>query len=191
MQPYPVERGRLSFLHMLRETLLEKLRRSRSFGDLASLRPRPKSSLEVYVSVRLGPYPPNLAVCVCVSPTSLTWWRLLCWCGNIWIGPAPHCRAAEGNICLVANFNCISFFALKFVLTASLHYLNYSLWDQSCRSVWKVKVQNPANLSNICMFSGRFEFLSFKSLQSWWGIEQIAILFIVVSIKNDFWLKCH
>ncbi|XP_078810713.1 rho family-interacting cell polarization regulator 2 isoform X3 [Oryzias latipes] len=48
MQPYPVERGRLSFLHMLRETLLEKLRRSRSFGDLASLRPRPKSSLEVY-----------------------------------------------------------------------------------------------------------------------------------------------
>ncbi|KAM9824330.1 rho family-interacting cell polarization regulator 2 [Neosynchiropus ocellatus] len=47
-RPYPVERQRLSFLHMLRETLLEKLRRSRSFGDLASLRPRPKSSLEVY-----------------------------------------------------------------------------------------------------------------------------------------------
>uniref|UniRef100_A0A3Q2DQS3 Rho family-interacting cell polarization regulator 2 n=1 Tax=Cyprinodon variegatus TaxID=28743 RepID=A0A3Q2DQS3_CYPVA len=47
-QPYPVERQRLSFLHMLRETLLEKLRRSRSFGDLASLRPRPRSSLEVY-----------------------------------------------------------------------------------------------------------------------------------------------
>uniref|UniRef100_A0AAQ5X0Y6 Rho family-interacting cell polarization regulator 2 n=1 Tax=Amphiprion ocellaris TaxID=80972 RepID=A0AAQ5X0Y6_AMPOC len=47
-QPYPVERQRLSFLHMLRDTLLEKLRRSRSFGDLASLRPRPKSSLEVY-----------------------------------------------------------------------------------------------------------------------------------------------
>uniref|UniRef100_A0AAQ5XFD3 Rho family-interacting cell polarization regulator 2 n=1 Tax=Amphiprion ocellaris TaxID=80972 RepID=A0AAQ5XFD3_AMPOC len=41
-------RQRLSFLHMLRDTLLEKLRRSRSFGDLASLRPRPKSSLEVY-----------------------------------------------------------------------------------------------------------------------------------------------
>ncbi|XP_070777941.1 rho family-interacting cell polarization regulator 2 [Enoplosus armatus] len=47
-RPYPVERQRLSFLHMLRDTLLEKLRRSRSFGDLASLRPRPKSSLEVY-----------------------------------------------------------------------------------------------------------------------------------------------
>uniref|UniRef100_A0A3B3WLU7 Rho family-interacting cell polarization regulator 2 n=1 Tax=Poecilia mexicana TaxID=48701 RepID=A0A3B3WLU7_9TELE len=46
--PYPVERQRLSFLQMLRETLLEKLRRSRSFGDLASLRPRPRSSLEVY-----------------------------------------------------------------------------------------------------------------------------------------------
>ncbi|KAM7373202.1 hypothetical protein PAMP_008074 [Pampus punctatissimus] len=47
-RPFPVERQRLSFLHMLRDTLLEKLRRSRSFGDLASLRPRPKSSLEVY-----------------------------------------------------------------------------------------------------------------------------------------------
>ncbi|XP_058474769.1 rho family-interacting cell polarization regulator 2 isoform X2 [Solea solea] len=47
-RPKPVERQRLSFLHMLRDTLLEKLRRSRSFGDLASLRPRPKSSLEVY-----------------------------------------------------------------------------------------------------------------------------------------------
>ncbi|KAM3857902.1 rho family-interacting cell polarization regulator 2 [Diretmus argenteus] len=47
-RPYPVERQRLSFLQMLRDTLLEKLRRSRSFGDLASLRPRPKSSLEVY-----------------------------------------------------------------------------------------------------------------------------------------------
>ncbi|KAM4539851.1 rho family-interacting cell polarization regulator 2 isoform 1-T1 [Odontesthes bonariensis] len=47
-QPHPVERQRLSFLHMLRDALLEKLRRSRSFGDLASLRPRPKSSLEVY-----------------------------------------------------------------------------------------------------------------------------------------------
>ncbi|CAG5884674.1 unnamed protein product [Menidia menidia] len=46
--PHPVERQRLSFLHMLRDALLEKLRRSRSFGDLASLRPRPKSSLEVY-----------------------------------------------------------------------------------------------------------------------------------------------
>ncbi|XP_017279210.1 rho family-interacting cell polarization regulator 2 isoform X1 [Kryptolebias marmoratus] len=50
-QPYPVERQRLSFLQMLRETLLEKLRRSRSFGDLASLRPRPKSSLEVYATL--------------------------------------------------------------------------------------------------------------------------------------------
>lgn len=56
-RPYPVERQRLSFLHMLRDTLLEKLRRSRSFGDLASLRPRPKSSLEVYVSVLRPPLP--------------------------------------------------------------------------------------------------------------------------------------
>nr|XP_057902300.1 rho family-interacting cell polarization regulator 2 isoform X2 [Doryrhamphus excisus] len=47
-QPYPVERQRLSFLQVLRDTLLEKLRRTRSFGDLASFRPRPKSSLEVY-----------------------------------------------------------------------------------------------------------------------------------------------
>ncbi|XP_061912558.1 rho family-interacting cell polarization regulator 2 isoform X1 [Entelurus aequoreus] len=47
-RPYPVERQRLSFLHMIRDALLEKLRRTRSFGDLASLRPRPKSSLEVY-----------------------------------------------------------------------------------------------------------------------------------------------
>uniref|UniRef100_A0A9J7Z465 Rho family-interacting cell polarization regulator 2 n=1 Tax=Cyprinus carpio carpio TaxID=630221 RepID=A0A9J7Z465_CYPCA len=44
------EGQRLSFLHTLRETLLEKLRRSRSFGDLAALRPRSRSSLEVYVS---------------------------------------------------------------------------------------------------------------------------------------------
>ncbi|XP_071230204.1 rho family-interacting cell polarization regulator 2-like isoform X2 [Salvelinus alpinus] len=41
---------RLSFLHGLRNSLLEKLRRSRSFGDLVSLRPRPKSSLEGYVT---------------------------------------------------------------------------------------------------------------------------------------------
>lgn len=54
-RPYPVERQRLSFLHMLRDVLLEKLSRSRSFGDLASLRPRPKSSLEVYVSVLCPP----------------------------------------------------------------------------------------------------------------------------------------
>ncbi|XP_046690374.1 rho family-interacting cell polarization regulator 2 isoform X2 [Silurus meridionalis] len=40
--------GHFSFLHTLRDTLLEKLRRSRSFGDLAALRPRPRSSLEVY-----------------------------------------------------------------------------------------------------------------------------------------------
>ncbi|KAJ3609564.1 hypothetical protein NHX12_024084 [Muraenolepis orangiensis] len=47
-RPHPAEPQRLSFLHALRDSLLEKLRRSRSFGDLASLRPRPKSSLEVY-----------------------------------------------------------------------------------------------------------------------------------------------
>ncbi|XP_054620359.1 rho family-interacting cell polarization regulator 2 isoform X4 [Dunckerocampus dactyliophorus] len=47
-QPYPVERQRLSFLHVLRDALLKKLRRTRSFGDLALVRPRPKSSLEVY-----------------------------------------------------------------------------------------------------------------------------------------------
>uniref|UniRef100_A0A4W4G348 Rho family-interacting cell polarization regulator 2 n=1 Tax=Electrophorus electricus TaxID=8005 RepID=A0A4W4G348_ELEEL len=40
--------GHLSFLHTLRDTLLEKLRRSHSFGDLAALRPRPRSSLEFY-----------------------------------------------------------------------------------------------------------------------------------------------
>lgn len=49
-QPRRWEGQRLSFLHTLRETLLEKLRRSRSFGDLAALRPRSRSSLEVYVS---------------------------------------------------------------------------------------------------------------------------------------------
>ncbi|KAK7138843.1 hypothetical protein R3I93_016069 [Phoxinus phoxinus] len=47
-QPRRWEGQRLSFLHTLRETLLEKLRRSRSFGDLAALRPRSRSSLEVY-----------------------------------------------------------------------------------------------------------------------------------------------
>ncbi|XP_016388599.1 protein FAM65B [Sinocyclocheilus rhinocerous] len=46
--PRRLEGQRLSFLHTLRETLLEKLRRSRSFGDLAALRPRSRSSLEVY-----------------------------------------------------------------------------------------------------------------------------------------------
>lgn len=49
-QPQPRQGHHLSFLHTLRDTLLEKLRRSRSFGDLAALRPRPRSSLEVYVS---------------------------------------------------------------------------------------------------------------------------------------------
>ncbi|XP_058233265.1 rho family-interacting cell polarization regulator 2 isoform X2 [Hemibagrus wyckioides] len=47
-QPQPRQGHHLSFLHTLRDTLLEKLRRSRSFGDLAALRPRPRSSLEVY-----------------------------------------------------------------------------------------------------------------------------------------------
>ncbi|XP_048057276.1 rho family-interacting cell polarization regulator 2 isoform X2 [Megalobrama amblycephala] len=47
-QPRRWEGQRLSFLHTLRETLLEKLRRSRSFGDLTALRPRSRSSLEVY-----------------------------------------------------------------------------------------------------------------------------------------------
>uniref|UniRef100_W5KV16 Rho family-interacting cell polarization regulator 2 n=1 Tax=Astyanax mexicanus TaxID=7994 RepID=W5KV16_ASTMX len=47
-QPQLRQGHRLSFLHTLRDTLLEKLRRSRSFGDLAVLRPRPRSSLEVY-----------------------------------------------------------------------------------------------------------------------------------------------
>nr|XP_020453227.1 protein FAM65B [Monopterus albus] len=51
-RPYLVERQHPSFLHMLRDTLLEKLRRSRSFGDLASLRPRPRSSLEVYSTLQ-------------------------------------------------------------------------------------------------------------------------------------------
>uniref|UniRef100_A0A8C1HIB7 Rho family-interacting cell polarization regulator 2 n=1 Tax=Cyprinus carpio carpio TaxID=630221 RepID=A0A8C1HIB7_CYPCA len=47
-RPQRWEGQRLSFLHRLRDTLLEKLRRSRSFGDLAALRPRSRSSLEVY-----------------------------------------------------------------------------------------------------------------------------------------------
>ncbi|XP_047663948.1 rho family-interacting cell polarization regulator 2 isoform X2 [Tachysurus fulvidraco] len=47
-QLQPRQGHHLSFLHTLRDTLLEKLRRSRSFGDLAALRPRPRSSLEVY-----------------------------------------------------------------------------------------------------------------------------------------------
>ncbi|KAL6456903.1 hypothetical protein MHYP_G00338660 [Metynnis hypsauchen] len=47
-QPQLRQGHHLSFLHTLRDTLLEKLRRSRSFGDLAVLRPRPRSSLEVY-----------------------------------------------------------------------------------------------------------------------------------------------
>ncbi|TRY84381.1 hypothetical protein DNTS_025468 [Danionella cerebrum] len=47
-QPRRWEGQRLSFLHTLRETLIEKIRRSRSFGDLAALRPRSRSSLEIY-----------------------------------------------------------------------------------------------------------------------------------------------
>ncbi|XP_045565780.1 rho family-interacting cell polarization regulator 2 isoform X2 [Salmo salar] len=46
-RPSPTQH-RFSFFHALRNSLLEKLRRSRSFGDLASLRPRSKSRLEVY-----------------------------------------------------------------------------------------------------------------------------------------------
>lgn len=90
-RPYPVERQRLSFLHMLRETLLEKLRRSRSFGDLASLRPRPKSSLEVYVSVLRPLNPPYLTLCV--PPSSLTQWgcSLFCWCGYTGACPVHFC----------------------------------------------------------------------------------------------------
>lgn len=70
---------------MLRDTLLEKLRLSRSFGDLASLRPRPKSSLEVYVSV-LRPLDPNLTVCAPPTPYLGTEWGcsvFLCWCGPL------------------------------------------------------------------------------------------------------------
>lgn len=52
-RPRTRERQRVSFLHALRVALLEKLRRSRSFSDLSSLWPRPKSSLEVYVSARV------------------------------------------------------------------------------------------------------------------------------------------
>ncbi|KAL4629945.1 protein FAM65B-like [Arapaima gigas] len=51
-KPLPSDRRRLSFLHALRHTLLEKLRRSRSFGDLTSLPLLPKSSLEVYSALR-------------------------------------------------------------------------------------------------------------------------------------------
>lgn len=89
-RPYPVERQRLSFLHMLRDTLLEKLRRSRSFGDLASLRPRPKSSLEVYVSVLWPLDPPNLTF-VCPLPHVHEGDVLLCWCGHTWACPVPFC----------------------------------------------------------------------------------------------------
>uniref|UniRef100_A0A673Z6R5 Rho family-interacting cell polarization regulator 2 n=1 Tax=Salmo trutta TaxID=8032 RepID=A0A673Z6R5_SALTR len=46
-RPSPTQH-RFSFFHALRNSLLEKLRRSRSFGDLASLHPRSKSRLEVY-----------------------------------------------------------------------------------------------------------------------------------------------
>lgn len=58
-RPHTRERQRLSFLHALRAALLEKLRRTRSFGDFSSLWPRPKSSLEVYVSECVG-------ACVCL-----------------------------------------------------------------------------------------------------------------------------
>ncbi|XP_077363540.1 rho family-interacting cell polarization regulator 2 isoform X2 [Festucalex cinctus] len=42
----PTQRQHPSFLHALRDALLETFRRARSFGDLSA--PRPKSSLEVY-----------------------------------------------------------------------------------------------------------------------------------------------
>lgn len=89
-RPYPVERQRLSFLHMLRDTLLEKLRRSRSFGDLASLRPRPKSSLEVYVSVSWPLDPRNLTF-VCLLPHWHDSDGLLYWYGHTWACPVPFC----------------------------------------------------------------------------------------------------
>lgn len=44
----PAERRRPSFLHALGGALLETFRRARSFGELSA--PRPKASLEVYVS---------------------------------------------------------------------------------------------------------------------------------------------
>uniref|UniRef100_A0AAY4CD24 Rho family-interacting cell polarization regulator 2 n=1 Tax=Denticeps clupeoides TaxID=299321 RepID=A0AAY4CD24_9TELE len=47
-QPRMRDSQSLSFLHTLRDALLEKLRRSRSLGDLSSLRACPKASLEVY-----------------------------------------------------------------------------------------------------------------------------------------------
>lgn len=66
-QPQHRQGHHLSFLHTLRDTLLEKLRRSRSFGDLAALRPRPRSSLEVYVSqVNVCAHLPSTHVSVCV-----------------------------------------------------------------------------------------------------------------------------
>ncbi|CAL8293559.1 unnamed protein product [Merluccius merluccius] len=68
-RPHPVERQRHSFLHTLRDTLLEKLRRSRSFGDLASLRPRPKSSLEVYSTLPDDAYEHGGAECKRLSFT--------------------------------------------------------------------------------------------------------------------------
>ncbi|KAJ8415804.1 hypothetical protein AAFF_G00403610 [Aldrovandia affinis] len=44
----PQDGQHLSFFNTLRDTFLEKLRRSRSYGDLPTLQLRPRSSMEVY-----------------------------------------------------------------------------------------------------------------------------------------------
>ncbi|XP_072365739.1 rho family-interacting cell polarization regulator 2 isoform X2 [Scyliorhinus torazame] len=49
LQPSP-DRLRLSFIDALRDTFFDKLRRSRSFSDLPSLRLRPRERLELYSS---------------------------------------------------------------------------------------------------------------------------------------------
>lgn len=101
-RPYPVERQRLSFLHMLRDTLLEKLRRTRSFGDLASLRPRPKSSLEVYVSV-LWPLNPPYLTLVCPPRNSLAWWGFTpLWAGTHLVFCSRFLLAAKRHVWLFA-----------------------------------------------------------------------------------------
>lgn len=78
-QLQPRQGHHLSFLHTLRDSLLEKLRRSRSFGDLAALRPRPRSSLEVYVSqVVVCAQLPSKHVCVCVCGDLATNLQIFC-----------------------------------------------------------------------------------------------------------------
>lgn len=160
-RPDPVERQRLSFLHVLRDTLLEKLRRSRSFGDLALLRPRPKASLEVYVSVLCPPNPPPSLTPVC-SPRF--WSRVS---RRTLIG-AP--RAAERHACLHAASAlpctncCVSLAGLKWLL-GELNICFYLLTSCLTCAAFPA-IANPS--LSVLSFSPLYQTMSLRTVAVAW-----------------------